>query len=192
MHARLLKPCDYRAMPWKNGLGTTTELAIEPAGATLESGFQWRLSMADIREDGPFSPFPGCTRTLLLIEGKGIELDFHGNGHRRLDRTFEAVSFQGDWSVSSRLLDGPCRDFNVITRRGLRQEVRVLRPDPRVLLPAAPTLLVFCARGQARVNDSLLGPQELLRLEGAGAAEVSSEAPETLLVAIAIAPETEE
>ena len=52
MHARLLKPSDYRAMPWKNGGGITTELLIEPEGATLESGFQWRLSMADVRTDG--------------------------------------------------------------------------------------------------------------------------------------------
>ncbi len=193
MHARLLKPADYRAMPWKNGLGTTTELAIEPEGATLESGFQWRLSMADVPEDGPFSPFPDYTRTLLLLKGKGIELNFNGNGRQRLEKPFEPVTFPGEWPAVGHLLDGPCRDFNVITHRGFTQKLSVLHPAPRAVLPAAPTLLIFCAQGRARVmpTGSVIGHNELLRLDGADAVEINAEAPETLLLAIAIAPEAE-
>ncbi len=192
MHARLLKPSDYRAMPWKNGGGTTTELAIEPEGATLESGFQWRLSMADVFTDGPFSPFPDCQRTLLLLKGKGLELDFNGNGCQRLERAFEPVMFPGEWRAAGHLLDGPCRDFNVITHRGFTQKVSILRPEPRSVLPAAPTLLLFCAQGRARVTPTgnLVGHHELLRLDDAGVVEITAEAPETLVVAIAIAPES--
>src|SRR5688500_2425780 len=45
--ARHLTPANYRVMPWKNGQGTTTEIAAFPPGAGLET-FVWRISMADI------------------------------------------------------------------------------------------------------------------------------------------------
>ena len=53
MH-RLLKPADYVRMPWKNGGGQTTEIVVHPAGATLAE-FDWRVSIADVDADGPFS-----------------------------------------------------------------------------------------------------------------------------------------
>ena len=56
---RLLTPNDYRSMPWKNGAGRTTEIAVHPAGAALDA-FAWRVSIADIERDGPFSRFPAC------------------------------------------------------------------------------------------------------------------------------------
>ncbi|TIV74879.1 MAG: HutD family protein, partial [Mesorhizobium sp.] len=30
---RILRAADYRVMPWKNGGGTTTEIAVSPDGA---------------------------------------------------------------------------------------------------------------------------------------------------------------
>lgn len=192
MRARLLKPSEFHAMPWKNGAGTTTELAIEPENATLESGFQWRLSLADVRSDGPFNAYPDCERTVMLLKGKGLELDFNGHGRKRLENPYEPVMFPGEWHAASHLLDGPCRDFNVITHRGLTHKVCILKPDPRAVLPAAPTRLIFCLQGKARVSPSgnALGRNDLLRLDDAGVVEVTAEAPETLLVAISIAPET--
>lgn len=191
MRAHLFKPSDYRAMPWKNGAGLTTQLAIEPEDSTLETGFQWRLSMADVRMDGPFSAFPDYERTILLLKGKGIDLDFNGNGRKRLATPLEPFPFPGEWHATGELLDGPCRDFNVITHRGLKQQVSILRPDPRAVLPAAPTSLLFCVHGKAHVTPSgqTLGHHDLLRLDDAGVLEVSSEAPDTVLIAIAIGPE---
>ena len=52
-------------MPWKNGGGSTTELLVEPAGATLQTGFRWRLSMAALETSGPFSRFEGHDRTMV-------------------------------------------------------------------------------------------------------------------------------
>ena len=64
-------------MPSLNGRGTTTELAREdaPDGTML-----WRLSAADVIEDGPFSTLPGIDRILLLTEGEGFDLDFGTHG----------------------------------------------------------------------------------------------------------------
>jgi environmental stress-induced protein Ves len=116
--ARRLGPADYRVMPWKNGLGSTVELAVHPADASLEN-FDWRISMADVTTDGDFSLFPGYDRTLMLAMGRGLELDFAAaSAPQRLRHPGEAAQFSGDWPAYCHLLDGPVRDFNVMSARG--------------------------------------------------------------------------
>ncbi len=164
-----LRSSDYRVMPWKNGGGTTTELLIDPPGASLDTGFQWRLSMADVGVSGPFSRFAGYDRTLLLLEGRGMELDFGECGGACLDQLLTPVSFSGDWETSGALLDGPCRDFNVITERSSwRHRLEVLKPGlEAVPLPQAVVLLVFCVRGCVRLEPfgETLGESDLLRVD---------------------------
>jgi hypothetical protein len=170
---RKLGPADYREMPWKNGGGSTTELLIHPPGATLEGGFLWRLSMADVAGSGPFSPFPGVDRTLLLLSGNGMELDHGEHGRQTLAGPLEPVTFSGDWATRGRLLDGPCRDFNVLSARGrVRHQVKVLRlgKEP-VILPAARTLVALCVRGRAVVAGTALEVSELVLVEEEGAQE---------------------
>ena len=115
-------------MPWKNGGGTTLEVAIHPPGAA-SAGFQWRVSIAEIEKDGPFSTFPGIDRTLVVLAGSGMRLT--GLRDEPVDlRLYDLVAFAGEAEVESRLRDGPTRDLNVMTRRGaLRAEVRVVRSE---------------------------------------------------------------
>ena len=166
-------PSDYRVRPWKNGRGATTELLIHPPGATLETGFLWRLSMAGVEESGAFSPFPGVDRTLMLLEGAGLELDHGEHGLQWLEGPLCPVSFSGDWTTRCRLVAGPCRDFNVMTARGRAShtlEVRTLGPGP-VILPGAPVLVALCLRGRAEVAGTALDSFELLEAEDAPAVE---------------------
>ena len=65
------------ATRWKNGGGVTHELAVWPDGADL-SGFDARLSMAEVAADGPFSAFPGIDRTLAVLDGGPMRLSFGG------------------------------------------------------------------------------------------------------------------
>ena len=58
----------YLRQPWKNGGGTTTELAIQSRG----EDWSWRLSLADVDTSGPFSDFVGYRRTILLVSGRGM------------------------------------------------------------------------------------------------------------------------
>lgn len=114
---RHLRPWDYKMMPWKNGQGTTMELAIEPPDASLAGApFLWRLSIADVRASGPFSRYPGYERRIMLIEGNGMTIDAGINGVVELERHCP-VHFSGDWQVSGRLKDGPVRDLNLFFDR---------------------------------------------------------------------------
>jgi environmental stress-induced protein Ves len=105
---------DYLAMPWRNGQGTTTELAREDAATP--AGFLWRVSRADVTRDGPFSNFPGIDRTLLLLTGAGLKLDFTDRDVV-LNQPYQTTRFAGDEPVNCTLLNGPCKDFNIMTDR---------------------------------------------------------------------------
>ena len=148
----MLGPAEYRVMPWKNGRGSTTELAIFPLHADLKSTpFDWRISMADVVEDGDFSSFPGYERSLVVLQGEGMELSFDGaSAPVRLTGPGTGAAFSGDWRTHGRLLDGPVRDFNVMTARGrVHHQCEVISGGPVEFVwePGLETLFCFCIAG---------------------------------------------
>ena len=155
MSAKILRVADYRRMRWKNGGGWTTELAAS-ASAGDGGDFDWRISIAEIESDGAFSAFPGYDRSIALLEGPGMELQFDADEPVRLDQRLRFVRFAGEAKAFGRLLGGAVRDFNVIVRRdALRAEV-LHRPlvGPIVFLPeAATTWFVYLVGGQAALKD---------------------------------------
>lgn len=102
--------------PWKNGGGVTRTLAVSPAGAGIDT-FDWRLSAADIDTDGPFSPFPGIDRVLVLLRGTDLVLTVDGHDHP-LTHPGDRLAFPGEAAVHGRLQAGPTWDLNVMVRRG--------------------------------------------------------------------------
>jgi uncharacterized protein len=115
---RILRANSYQRMPWKNGGGTTTEI-FKSTG--VDGQVHWRLSIADVASDGPFSEFPGIDRWIMMVEGKGMELTISGLGTRRIEKPFEPLAFSGDAKTDCRLIDGPIRDFNLMVARGHAQ-----------------------------------------------------------------------
>ena len=110
---KITSPDDFITMPWRNGLGSTIEvLKHQP-----EDSFHWRLSMADVTEDGAFSDFSGYDRCLILINGAGVTLTDNKKQKWTLARQLDAVHFKGEDLINARLHDGPIRDFNLMTRR---------------------------------------------------------------------------
>jgi environmental stress-induced protein Ves len=103
------------ARPWKNGGGATRTVGSAPEDVGLDD-FDWRLSIADVASDGPFSHFDGVDRTLAILDGPGMTLSIAGKP-TRLDRDRCVVSFAGEADVVAALLGAPTRDFNVMTRR---------------------------------------------------------------------------
>lgn len=113
---RLIQAADYTVTPWKNGVGTTTEILSRPAGATLDS-FEWRVSMAAVAQDGPFSFFPGIDRTLTLLAGPRLVLGFDGGRLIALTPEDPTIRFAGEDTVNAAVPEGAVSDFNVMTRR---------------------------------------------------------------------------
>lgn len=105
---RIIPPDRFQSQTWKNGGGITREIAREEAAG----GLLWRLSIAEVAADGPFSAFPGQARILTVIDGAGLWLD---TPDRRIEvLPFAPVAFSGDLVVHCRRIDGPVRDFNLI------------------------------------------------------------------------------
>ncbi len=113
---RILRASEYKTMPWKNGGGVTVEIAIHPPGASVDA-FDWRVSMATVAQDGPFSSFPGIDRTLAIIEGNGLALAISGHEPVALTTKSTPLPFAADVPVDATLMDGAIVDLNIMTRR---------------------------------------------------------------------------
>ena len=156
MPTRIISPAQHRLMPWRNGGGRTAEIAVEPADTP--SGFRWRLSLAEVEADGPFSVFPGCCRTIMLLSGRGMELtirdaDAPAPHTVRIDRPHEPFDFDGEAATDCRLIAGPVRDLNVIADRSLQIDHRVAAlDDADAMLEPAPVWLFHVLRGTAVVD----------------------------------------
>jgi hypothetical protein len=108
MTARILRAADRPAVPWRNGGGVTREVATDGADP-----FRWRISIADVASDGPFSAFPGYHRTITVLRGAGMRLRIDGVEHTIAAR-YAPFDFDGAADTTCTLLDGPVVDFNVI------------------------------------------------------------------------------
>ena len=131
---RLLTPADYRSMPWKNGGGCTTEITAHPPWAGIDD-FAWRVSVAEVDRDGPFSRFPGIDRTIVLLDGEGMRLR-GGTLDADLTTPFALYTFFGDEAIDCTLVAGGIRDFNAMFRRGrARGSVAVVRGESAEFAP---------------------------------------------------------
>jgi environmental stress-induced protein Ves len=154
---RILRASGHRRMRWKNGLGETVEIAVSPEGASLDD-FDWRVSMAHVGSDGPFSLFAGIDRTLCVLEGEGIALQVAGQPEVELDRASEPFAFPGDVAIASRLLGGPIIDLNVMVRRGsFRHSVRRLAIEGAARLRCEAELTLLLSRSEALSVEAGLG-----------------------------------
>jgi hypothetical protein len=154
---RLVPPTEHQRVRWKNGGGWTTELARAPA----EGEFDWRISIAEVDVDGGFSRFEGIDRSLLVLAGEGMVLELAGVAHT-LRGGDPALAFAGELDVFARLLGGPTRDFNVMTRRGAFEHAlaRVELAGTHALAPvrASSSWFVYVEAGRAE-----LGPHALVQ-----------------------------
>lgn len=178
-----------RQMPWKNGGGITCELAIFPAGASLED-FAWRISCAQVASGGPFSRFAGVDRSLAVLAGAGLNLCLDGRP-RQLRPADAPLAFAGEDQVSAELLAGPVADFNLMTRRSLwRHQLQQLRLDgAQPLRNDADVLCIYCHSGRIAVqlpdgsSQSLSEGQGLLLEDEPANLRLSSTTPAHLYLA---------
>jgi uncharacterized protein len=103
----IVRSADHRRMRWLNGGGWWPN----------QDDWEWRLSVADIEQDGPFSALPGVDRTIALLQGTGFGLSATGHPRKDIVRQYEPFDFRGDEPTSCTLIDGPVQDLNLMVRR---------------------------------------------------------------------------
>ncbi|MFC3816871.1 HutD family protein [Lysobacter sp. GCM10012299] len=151
---------EYRRERWRNQMGWTREiLAHAPVAG---EPWDWRLSIAEIERDAPFSAFPGIDRELVLLAGNGLRLRFRDGEVKELLPPHDRMRFAGERVVTGELIDGLTHDFNLMWRRDRVRAELWHRPlvGPMVLF-ADPdsTWVVHLIAGQARfADDSGLPP----------------------------------
>jgi environmental stress-induced protein Ves len=114
--SRVIPANEYRRERWRNGFGWTREIHAErpePSG-----DWSWRLSIAEIERDAPFSAFPGVDRELVLLHGNGLRLRFDDGQAHLLEPPHGRLRFAGERALTGELVDGPTHDFNLMWRRG--------------------------------------------------------------------------
>ncbi|MFF2961347.1 HutD family protein [Streptomyces sp. NPDC057963] len=156
MTLRVLQAADRTATPWKNGGGVTREIAAFPEGAPLDA-FDWRVSLADVSRDGPFSSFPGIDRTLTVVEGAGMDLVVGGE-HHIVDEPHWPHDFPGDQETYGRLLGGPVVNVNVMYRReSTSAEAAVVRGTVRLSPPRGGAVLALALEDGAVLDGRDIG-----------------------------------
>jgi len=151
--SRVLPAHLYRRERWKNERGWTREIARSPA----QGEWNWRLSIAEIEEDAPFSRFDGIERELVLLSGNGLRLRFDDGAVDELLPPHDRVRFAGERGVQGELVDGPTQDFNLMWRRDAIDAQLWHRPlvGPMVMFVEPGSIwAVHLIAGQARFADA--------------------------------------
>jgi hypothetical protein len=139
---------DLPLLPWKNGGGSTRQLAIYPADAGLDN-FAWRISCARMEHGGPFSNYPGIDRSLALLAGTGLHL--RRNDHElQLQPCTTPLFFAGEDTIQAEPLGDGIEDLNLMTRRdGWSHQLQHLHlHGEQPLHMDAHVLLLWCNGGQ--------------------------------------------
>lgn len=109
---RVQRFIDHTPMPWANGVGTSYEIASD---RDADGQWSWRLALAPVIEDGPFSRMPCIDRKLLLVEGTGLELVI--DGKTTICRPGIVVGFRGEAVTTAAIPNGPVIDLGLMVHR---------------------------------------------------------------------------
>ena len=164
MDITLFPANEYRRERWKNGSGWTREILRWPQDAGEQ--WDWRLSIAEVDKDGPFSAFPGVERELVLLSGAGMHLHFEDGESVLLNPPHDRHRFAGERALRSGLISGPTQDFNVMWRRERVEATLLHRPlvGPMLFFPEPGVRwAAYLLSGRARFKDQ---PQLLLLEQG--------------------------
>ncbi|PJI43881.1 MAG: hypothetical protein CTR53_02425 [Ferrovibrio sp.] len=148
---RLISLASLDAEPWKNGGGTTYQIAVDPPEANT-SNFRWRVSRAVIEKDGPFSSFPNVSRWIVLVSGPGFTMEFADGTSFDVVKPFEVYWFDGGLSVNCRLKgDRPVTVLNVMAHNEMVMRVNIAQS--RSMLPSAGHAIVSAYSASMRLDE---------------------------------------
>ena len=170
---------DYHRTAWSGG--TTTELAISPAGAEYGArNFLWRVSSATVEvKESTFTDLPDYERWICPLTGEMILS--HNCGEEICLHPYEPHFFHGGDQTRAR---GLCTDFNLMLRIGEadgRMEHLCLGREEQLFtpLPEAGEVLLYCADGECAAficgQRWELKRGETLRIESPGLIQLSGQ-----------------
>ena len=151
--ATIVRSADVAPQPWANGGGTTRELLRADDGA-------WRLSLADVDTDGPFSTFPGKHRLLTVVDGPVLALVV--DGVEQVVEPRRPFAFDGDADVVASVPEGPVRVLNVIADPAVDAFVTVLELGRTSSLPLADDQAALVLQGRASAGDAEAAAYDLV------------------------------
>lgn len=146
----------YRRVPWRNGAGWTRDIATGPGrdDDNASSPWWWRLSIAEIDCDAPFSTFHGIDRECLLLRGEGMGLETQGEAPMPVMPPFGRRRFAGERPVQARLVDGPVQVLNLMWQRTRLEAATWHRP-------LVGSMLVFVDPGDCWIIHALAGSAQI-------------------------------
>jgi environmental stress-induced protein Ves len=137
-------------MPWANGRGTSYEIASD----RNEAGeWTWRLAMAPVNEDGPFSRIECVNRSLAVVDGAGMLLSVDRKKLQCLP--MQVVRFRGDAITEATLTDGPIMDINLMVRRKEADGEMAIISEAG-LLHGASIVVAIGGSAQVKSTDSII------------------------------------
>lgn len=156
MPIRIIRQADFIEGRWRNGLGVSWDIASEPAGSGPQD-FSWRLAIARIDGDVPFSHYDRVDRVFTLLDGNGLDLTVEGTGRLAAHDCFVPHRFPGDAATMCKLRGGPCRALNLFLGRDQWQAgVDIMKPaGARRIAHSGPSLF-FALRGGGDINGRVL------------------------------------
>lgn len=162
--ARKITQDQFRTMPWKNGLGVTTEIFRVARADEMV----FRVSSAKVEQSSPFSDFSGFDRTIVNLGPGEMLLKIDEVTEKNL-LPMQIFHFDGGASVHCSL-SGPCRDLNVFCLRDsyfASTVVRMLNKPEFIPLLASSGWIFFVIKGElcARLpsgREFLISEQEIL------------------------------
>jgi hypothetical protein len=149
---RVVRSDDVAPQPWANGRGTTRELARADDGT-------WRISLAHVTGDAPFSAFPGRHRLLTVVAGPVLGLEVDGETH--VVEPQRPFAFSGDAAVVASVPEGAVLVLNVIVDpAAVSPFVTVLELGRTSTMPLADDQAAYVLKGDG-AGTLVTGPGEV-------------------------------
>ena len=151
----------YRQVAWRNGGGTARDIAVNPTGASMADAFGWRVALAEIARDGPFSAYdPEVERVITLLDGNGFDLDFEvefdgAPPPLAVTELHVPARFRGHWPAMCRLRQGRSIVFNIL------YDFSRFSAQPHIIRPPVDQPLTFSPPGRQSILFSLAGRFEI-------------------------------
>jgi uncharacterized protein len=135
---QMIRLADIAPSPWKNGGGTTRELIAWP-----EAGdWQWRASVAEVGNAGPFSSFAGVQRWFAVLQGDGVCLAVDDQLHL-LKAGDPPLQFNGASRTTCTLLGGATQDFNLMVKEGISARMHWIDHDLKLTLDTPKIIAIY-------------------------------------------------